>query len=163
MSHVIHTWTFWWVRGESSDARNMNTCTSHGTHPYESCHTYKWVMSPVTHTTWVISHIPMSYIPEFPDKNQGSRATHATLILARVMSHKPMSHVTHTNESCHKYLNFLVSTRGVERRTQHEYLHESWHTSTWVMPHIQMSHESCHTYDISHDTNTNVIHTWISW
>ena len=55
-----------------------------------------------------------------------------------VKSHIRISHVTHTNESCHTY-KWVVGT----------HVNESCHTYEWVMSHVWMSHvtrmhESCH-------------------
>jgi len=63
--------------------------------------------------------------------------------------HIQMSHVTHSNESCHtfKWVTFNVRVSPVTHSN------ESCHTFQWVMSHVRMSHvtrsnESCHIYEV---------------
>ena len=64
------------------------------------------------------------------------------------MSHIWVSHVSHTNESCHTY-EWVMSHIRMSHVT---HMHESCHTYAWVMSHIWMGHvaymyESCHIYE----------------
>jgi len=79
------------------------------------------------------------------------------------MSHVRMSHVTHTNVSCHTY-ECVMSHIQMSHVTR---TNVSCHTYKWVMSHVRMCHvthtnESCHTYEcvmshirMSHVTSTN--------
>ena len=86
-----------------------------------------------------------------------------------------MSHVTHTNESCHTCEYVMSHTYQVS----YWFVDESCHTSEWVMSHIWMSHvthlnEACDSSNIwiSHVTQMNegrpsstwwvTLHIWMS-
>jgi len=72
-----------------------------------------------------------------------------------------MSHVTHTNDSCHahKWVARLIEPRCTYawvvshlRMSRVAPINESWHTYKWVLSNIWMSrvgkmNESCHTYE----------------
>jgi len=138
MGHVTHTneschtescHTYEWVMSHIGMSRV--------THRNESCHTYKRVMSHIgmSHVTQrnesasflgVTSHerVPtyeyVEHIYTYKSIRLYSCETLSRRTREWVKSHIWMSHVTHTNESCHIY--------------------ESCHTYEWVMSHIWKSH-----------------------
>jgi len=129
------------------------------TYTYESCLRYEWVMAHAwrSHGTYG-SEIHVSDVPLL-------RA------ILRVMSHISMSHVTHTNESCHTY-EWVMSYIWMSHVT---HMSESCHAHEWVMSHIRMGHgtdmnESCHTYEwgmsqiqISQATHLNTSRHTYGW
>ena len=133
MSHVTHIWkhlsyhTYEWVMS--------HVWISHMTRMNESCHTHLatpvmshvW-MSHVTHMNGDVIHIWLlnAVNQVFFFLSRGYVISHIATRHMNVIWLVRMRHVTHMNESCHKY--------------------------EWVMSHIWMSHvthmnESCHTYE----------------
>jgi len=87
---------------------------SHVTHASESCHTYEWVMLHVwVSHEWDLSHIWTRHVTNRSFHTHQSVMSHIWMSLTYidgschtygwVMSHIWMRHVTHINESCHKY------------------------------------------------------------
>jgi len=88
-----------------------------------------------------------------------SHSTAQDSISRRGTSHISMSHVTHTNESCHTYKWVMTNI----------HTNESWHIYEWVMSHIEwvMSRSTARVSISSRGTSrmqmSHVTHTNESW
>ena len=137
----------------------------------QACHTSHVWMSHVSH---MLSHVWYMIVARLTYEQVVSYITYEW-----VMSHIRMSHVTHTNESCHTY-EWVVSHIRMSHVT---HMSESCLISEQVMSHIWTSHvshmnESCLKYEwvmshiwISHVTHVNescptynwvMSHIWMS-
>jgi len=88
----------------------------------ESCHTYEWVMS---------------HIYDDATKVRRRKVRENALQYVRKKNNRSMSHVTHTNESCHTYMTTLQRCAGGKFVRM---LTRIYGEKKWVMSHVWMSH-----------------------
>jgi len=163
----------------------------------ESCHTYECVMSHVrmSHVTHTNEMLPsVAHVTRYITHMNASLCTYESDAAVRMLSWDisrytcDMTHVTHTDESCHTY-EWVMSQVWIGHVT---HTNESCLTYEWVMSHVRMSHvtrtnemlpsawsvgpylrvesdmthdantdKSCHTYEwvMSHVRMSHVTHT----
>jgi len=123
---------------------SCHTC-SHRQPRIRTPHSAEWVcwMSHVTRVVSNVTHVSTKNRHNFSHTCEW------------VTSHIWMSHVRHTNESCHTCESWVMSHMCMSHVT---HANESCHTDEWVMSYFV--NESCHTYGwvLSHIWKSHVTH-----
>jgi len=122
---------------------------------YESCHTYEWVHMNGYYHTYEQScqtHGPVMSHTHTPTFVARTFVVHINFYSAQTR----MSHVTHTNESCHTYERVMSQIRA----SHVTHLYKDFR-SIWQLPERSSTNELCHRYErvLSQILVSHVSHT----